>query len=43
VTPLDAVTLTSVVAVVTAVALVAVSQPAWRAAQIDPVTALRND
>jgi putative ABC transport system permease protein len=43
VTPLDAVTLASVVAVVTAVALVAVSQPAWRAARIDPVTALRGD
>ena len=43
VTPLDAVTMASVVAVVTAVALVAVSQPAWRAARIDPVTALRGD
>jgi ABC-type antimicrobial peptide transport system permease subunit len=43
VTPLDAVTMASVVAVVTAVALVAVSQPAWRAAHIDPVTTLRSD
>ena len=43
VTPLDAVTMTSVVAVVTAVALVAIGQPAWRAARIDPVTALRSD
>ena len=43
VTPLDAVTMTSVVAVVTAVALVAIGQPAWRAARIDPVTALRGD
>ena len=43
VTPLDAITMAGVVALVTAVALVAVSQPAWRAARIDPVTALRGD
>ena len=43
VTPLDAVTMASVVAVVTAVALVAIGQPAWRAARIDPVTALRGE
>jgi predicted permease len=42
VTPFDTVTLVSVVAAVTTVALIAMSQPAWRAAHIDPVTALRD-
>jgi ABC-type lipoprotein release transport system permease subunit len=36
------VTLVSVVVAVTTVALIAMSQPAWRAAHIDPVTALRD-
>jgi predicted permease len=43
VTPLDAVTIASVVALVSAVAAVAVSQPAWRAARVDPIAALRGD
>ena len=43
VTPLDGVTIAGVVALVTAVAIVAVSGPAWRAARVDPVTALRGD
>jgi putative ABC transport system permease protein len=43
VTPLDGVTLASVVALVAAVALVAVGWPAWRAARVDPTTALRAE
>jgi predicted lysophospholipase L1 biosynthesis ABC-type transport system permease subunit len=43
VTPLDGLTITSVVALVAAVALVAVSWPAWRAARLDPTTALRAE
>ena len=43
VTPLDGVTIASVVVLVTTVAVAAISQPAWRAARIDPVTALRGD
>lgn len=43
VTPLDGLTIASVVALVAAVAVVAVSWPAWRAAQVDPVTALRAE
>ena len=43
VTPLDGVTLGSVVALVTVVAIAAVSRPAWRAARVDPVTALRAE
>jgi predicted permease len=43
VTPLDGVTIARVVVLVAAVAIVAVSRPAWRAARVDPVTALRGD
>ena len=43
VTPLDGVTIASVVALVAAVALVAVGWPAWRAARIEPSTALRAE
>jgi putative ABC transport system permease protein len=43
ITPLDGVTIASVVALVVAVALVAVGSPAWRAAHVDPVTALRAE
>jgi hypothetical protein len=43
ITPLDGVTIASVVALVAAVALVAVGWPAWRAARIDPATALRAE
>ena len=43
VTPLDSLTLASVVALVAAVALVAVGWPAWRAARVDPTTALRAE
>jgi predicted permease len=43
VTPLDGVTIASVVALVAVVAVVAVSRPAWCAARVDPVTALRGD
>jgi predicted permease len=43
VTPLDGLTIATVVGLVAAVALVAVGWPAWRAARIDPVTALRAE
>ncbi len=43
VTPLDGLTITSAVALVATVALVAVGWPAWRAARIDPATALRAE
>jgi putative ABC transport system permease protein len=43
VTPLDGLTIASVVALVAAVALVAVGWPAWRAARVDPATALRAE
>jgi putative ABC transport system permease protein len=43
VTPLDGLTIVSVVAVVAVVALVAVGWPAWRAARVDPTTALRAE
>ena len=43
VTPLDGVTIASVVALVAAVALVAVGWPAWRASRIDPADALRAE
>jgi putative ABC transport system permease protein len=43
VTPLDGLTIASVVALVGAVALVAVGWPAWRAASVDPATALRAE
>ena len=43
VTPLDGPTIASVVALVAAVALVAVGWPAWRAARVDPTTALRAE
>ena len=43
VTPVDGLTIASVVGLVVAVALLAVSWPAWRAASIDPTTALRAD
>jgi putative ABC transport system permease protein len=41
VTPVDGLTIASVVALVAVVALLAVSWPAWRAASADPTTALR--
>ncbi len=43
VTPLDGLTMASVVALVGVVAFVAVGWPAWRAARIDPTTALRAE
>ena len=43
VTPLDGVTIASVVVLVAVVAIVAVSRPAWCAARVDPVIALRAD
>jgi putative ABC transport system permease protein len=43
VTPLDGLTIASVVALVAGVALVAVGVPAWRAARVDPVTVLRAE
>ena len=43
ITPLDGVTIASTIALVAAVALVAISWPAWRAARIDPATALRTE
>jgi predicted permease len=43
VTPLDGLTIGRVVVLVAAVAIVAVSRPAWRAARVNPVTALRGD
>jgi predicted permease len=43
VTPLDGVTIARVVVLVVAVAIIAVGRPAWRAARVNPVTALRGD
>jgi putative ABC transport system permease protein len=43
VTPLDGVTIASVVALLGAVALVAIGRPAWRASRVDPTTALRAE
>jgi predicted permease len=43
VTPLDGLTIASVVVLVAAVALVAVGWPAWRAARVDPAAALRAE
>ena len=43
VTPLDGLTLTSVVALVAVAALVAVGWPAWRASRMDPTMALRAE
>ena len=43
VTPLDGVTIASVVALVGAVALVAMGWPAWHASRVDPTTALRAE
>lgn len=43
VTPLDGVTMASVVGLVGAVALVAIGWPAWRASRVDPSTALRAE
>ncbi len=43
VTPLDGLTIASVIALVAVVALVAVGWPAWRAARVDPTTALRAE
>ncbi len=40
VTPLDGLTMASVVALLAVVAFVAIGWPAWRAARIDPMTAL---
>jgi ABC-type antimicrobial peptide transport system permease subunit len=41
VTPLDGLTIATVLALVAAVALAAIGGPAWRAARVDPTTALR--
>jgi ABC-type antimicrobial peptide transport system permease subunit len=43
VTPVDGLTIASVVALVAVVALLAVSWPAWRAASVDPTMALRAE
>lgn len=43
VTPLDGATIGGAVVLVGAVAIVAVSRPAWRASRVDPMTALRGD
>ena len=43
VTPLDGLTIASVVALLGAVALVAIGWPAWRASRVDPTTALRAE
>jgi ABC-type antimicrobial peptide transport system permease subunit len=43
VTPLDGLTITSVVSLVAMVALAAIGWPAWRAARVDPTTALRAE
>jgi predicted permease len=43
VTPVDGLTIAGVVAIVAAVALLAVSWPAWRAASVDPTAALRAE
>jgi ABC-type antimicrobial peptide transport system permease subunit len=43
VTPLDAITIVGVVALLGAVAIVAIGWPAWRAARVDPTTALRAE
>jgi ABC-type antimicrobial peptide transport system permease subunit len=43
VTPLDGVTLMATAAAVALTALVAASHPAWRAAQVNPTTALRAE
>ena len=43
VTPLDGLTMASVIALVALVALVAVGWPAWRAARVDPTAALRAE
>jgi len=43
VTPADAPTLSGVAFVVAVVALIAIGRPAWRAAQVDPVVALRSE
>ncbi len=43
VTPLDGLTIASIVALVAGVSLVAVAWPAWRAAHVDPVSALRAE
>src|SRR5579864_260809 len=43
VTPVDAATLAGVAIVVSVVALIAIGRPAWRAAWVDPVVALRSE
>jgi ABC-type antimicrobial peptide transport system permease subunit len=43
VTPVDAPTLSGVALVVAVVALIAIGRPAWRAARVDPVVALRSE
>ena len=43
VTPVDGLTIASVIALVAAVALLAVGWPAWRASRVDPTTALRAE
>jgi putative ABC transport system permease protein len=43
VTPLDALTITGVVVLVMATAVIAVGRPAWAAARVDPNVALRRD
>lgn len=41
--PVDPVTITSVIALLAVVTLIATALPAWRAARIDPVVALRSE
>jgi hypothetical protein len=43
VTPLDALTIASVIVLVAMMSLIAVAWPAWRAARVDPTTALRAE
>jgi len=43
VTPLDGVTIAGVISLMTAVAILAVVRPAWRAGRVDPVATLRGE
>jgi predicted permease len=43
VTPIDGITIAGVVGLVAVVALIAAGRPAWRAARVDPMTALRAE
>lgn len=41
--PTDAITIATVVAIITAVAAIACGLPAWRASRLDPIVVLRAD